>query len=306
MRAVTPSSIRKKPLDPAPAHHEHYENFPVASWLCPPPLRPPIGAIYRFARAADDIADEGDAPAWQRLQDLAEFRTDLKSIACGEGQSNRWPDVFLPLAEQVRQWQLPTHLLENLLDAFEQDVRMTRDGSTYRDRLALLDYCRRSANPVGRLLLHLYRIDDAVSLAQSDAVCSGLQLANFWQDLSVDLPRRRHYVCDADLARFGVDRQSLTAQKDTQASRDLIADATGWARSLLLQGAPLALRVPGRTGWELRLVVQGGLRILDRISALDHATLARRPKLGPADILTMAWRALRMPATAHKTIGREK
>jgi squalene synthase HpnC len=305
MRAVTPSSIRKKQLDAAPTHHEHYENFPVASWLCPPRLRPPIGAIYRFARAADDIADEGDAPAWQRLQDLAEFRSDLNAVACGDAHSRRWPDVFSPLAEQIRLWRLPVQLLADLLQAFGQDVRMTRDGTTYQDRLALLDYCRHSANPVGRLLLHLYGIDDTVSLARSDAVCSGLQLANFWQDLSVDLPRGRHYVCDTDLARFGIERQSLAAQKDTQASRALVADATSWARSLLLQGAPLALSVPGRTGWELRLVVQGGLRILDRISALDHSTLACRPKLGPADVLTMVWRALRMPVTAHKTIGRE-
>ena len=305
MRAVSPSSIRKKPLDPAPARPEHYENFPVASWLCPPRLRPPIAAIYRFARTADDIADEGEASAGERLRELADFRLDLNAVSRGDAPSARWPDVFAPLAGQVRQWGLPVRLLEDLLDAFEQDVRMTRDGSTYPDRTALLDYCRRSANPVGRLLLHLYGIDDAASLAQSDALCSGLQLANFWQDLSIDLPRRRHYVCDADLARFGLDRQSVAAQKDTRASRDLVAATTEWARSLLLQGAPLALRVPGRTGWELRLVVQGGLRILDRISALDHATLAHRPKLGPIDLTTMAWRALLMPAMVNKTIGRD-
>ena len=305
MRAVSPSSIRKTPSSPASSHLDHYENFPVASWLCPPLLRPPIAAIYRFARAADDIADEGVAPARERLQDLAEFRADLQAVAHGGGPSERWPDIFGPLAGQIRQWQLPVERLEDLLDAFEQDVRMTRDGSTYPDRAALLDYCSRSANPVGRLLLHLYKIDDAVSLARSDAVCSGLQLVNFWQDLSVDLPRLRHYVCDADLARFGLERQALNARKDTPASRALVADASGWARSLLMQGAPLALRIPGRTGWELRLVVQGGLRVLDRMAALDHATLTHRPKLGPADVLTMAWRALRMPASAHRINGRD-
>lgn len=280
----------------------HYENFPVASWLCPPILRPPIAAIYAFARTADDIADEGDAPAAERLRDLADFRADLHATATGQAPTARWPEVFVPLASEIRHWHLPVNLLDDLLDAFVQDVEMTRDGATYPDRAALLDYCRRSANPVGRLLLHLYGIDDATSLAQSDAVCSGLQLANFWQDLSVDLPRKRHYVCDADLLRFGLERQTLEQGRDTPATRALVADASDWARALLRQGSPLALRIPGRTGWELRLVVQGGLRILERISLLDHATMARRPKLGPSDVLTMLWRALRMPGPANGTI----
>ncbi|MCZ2495158.1 squalene synthase HpnC [Xylophilus sp. Kf1] len=296
---MTPSPNPIPPRAPTPAH---YENFPVASWLCPPRLRPPIAAIYAFARTADDIADEGEAPATERLQDLAQFRADLLATAAGRAVSVRWPDVFAPLAVQIRLWRLPLALLTDLLDAFVQDVEMTRDGATYVDRGALLDYCRRSAHPVGRLLLHLYGIDDPVSLAQSDAVCSGLQLANFWQDLSVDLPRDRHYVCDADLLRFGLDRQVLRRGQDTAATRALVADATAWARGLLHQGAPLALRVPGRTGWELRLVVQGGLRILERISALDHATLARRPRLGPTDVLTMLWRAWRMTGPANGTI----
>ena len=296
---MTPSPTPTQASTPA---HDHYENFPVASWLCPPRLRPPIAAIYAFARTADDIADEGEAAAAVRLQDLADFRADLHATAAGQPATGRWPEVFPPLAAQIRQWQLPVPLLDDLLDAFVQDVEMTRDGATYADRTALMDYCRRSANPVGRLLLHLYGIDDAESLAQSDAVCSGLQLANFWQDLSVDLPRHRHYVCDADLLRFGLERQALDRGRDTPATRALVADATTWARRLLLQGAPLALRVPGRTGWELRLVVQGGLRILDRISILDHATLARRPQLGPADVLTMLWRALHMRGPANGTI----
>lgn len=280
----------------------HYENFPVASWLCPPRLRPPIAAIYAFARTADDIADEGDAPAATRLQDLADFRADLHAAANGAPPSPRWPEVFGPLAHEIRAWMLPMQPLEDLLDAFVQDTVMSRDGATHPDRASLLDYCSRSANPVGRLLLHLYGIQDAQALAWSDAVCSGLQLANFWQDLSVDLPRGRHYVCDADLARFGVQRAQLTRGQDSAATRALVADNCAWARTLLLQGAPIALRVPGRAGWELRLVVQGGLRILHRIAALDHATLARRPKLRAGDIAAMLWGAVRMQAARDGTI----
>lgn len=299
MRLVTPLPHRDGAV---PDLHDHYENFPVASWLCPPKLRPPIAAIYGFARCADDIADEGDADASSRLRDLADFRADLRAVAAGSAPSARWTAVFRPLATAIREWRLPLPLLEDLLDAFEQDTRMTAACATHADRASLLDYCRRSAAPVGRLLLHLYGIDDADALARSDAVCTGLQLANFWQDLSVDLPRARHYVADADLARFGVDRRTLEAGVDTDATRRLVADCVAWARAELLAGAPLACRVPGRAGWELRLVVQGGLRILDRIEKLGFATLGRRPKLGPSDVFVMGWRALRMRDASDGTI----
>jgi len=290
---VTPSPTRA----PMP---DHYENFPVASWLCPREFRPPIAAIYGFARTADDIADEGDATASDRLQDLAEFRADLHAAAAG-GRSSRWPSVFGPLATEILTWRLPVRLLEDLLDAFVQDVRMTAAGTPYADRDGLLDYCRLSANPVGRLLLHLYRIDDRASLARSDAVCTGLQLANFWQDLSVDLPRGRHYLADSDLQRHGIARGDLS-HGDTAATRALVAELTDWARRHLQRGAPLATTIPGRAGWELRLVVQGGLRILDRIDALDHATLRHRPRLGAADLPPMVWGAVRMRPARDGTI----
>ena len=172
----------------------HYENFPVASWLCPPRLRPPIAAIYAFARTADDIADEGDATPGQRLADLQAMRQDLAAIAGGDAPSVRWPHVFGPLAHAMRQFALPEPLLADLLSAFAQDVEKTRDGGAYADCDELLDYCRRSANPIGRLLLHLDGVNDADSLAMSDAICSALQLVNFWQDLTVDLPRGRFYL----------------------------------------------------------------------------------------------------------------
>ena len=174
---------------------DHYENFPVASVLCPPALRPAVVAIYRFARTADDIADEGDAPAARRLADLAAYRADLQAALAGRPAGPRWPAVFGPSRRESTQLRLPGPLLHDLLDAFEQDVHNPR----YADRDALLDYCRRSANPIGRLLLHLYGIDDAAALQRCDAICSALQLINFWQDLGVGRSRAAATTCrDAD------------------------------------------------------------------------------------------------------------
>lgn len=271
---------------------DHYENFPVASWLCPPALRPPIAAIYWFARTADDLADEGDAAPARRLADLAAYRTDLDACLAGRSPSGRWPAVFGPLAAAVQSHRLPPRLLHDLLDAFEQDVVKNE----YADRTELLDYCRRSANPVGRLLLHLYGVTDDDSLRRSDAICSALQLINFWQDLGVDTRRGRLYIPLSDCDRLGVPPQALLAGEDGPAVQALVRAQCEWARALMLEGAPLARRVPGRAGWELRLVVQGGLRILDRIAALGHATLRTRPALGPVDVVVMIWRALWMRA----------
>lgn len=273
---------------------DHYENFPVASVLCPPRLRPVIEAIYRFARTADDLADEGDAPQAERLAALAAYRADLAAAAAGRADSGRWPRVFPELAANIRAFELPVDLLEDLLSAFEQDTR----NPVYADRADLLDYCRRSANPIGRLLLHLYGVREAESLRRSDAVCSALQLINFWQDLSVDLPRGRHYVPEADLAAHGLARSALQRQQDSAATRALVRGLCDWAEALMHDGAPLALALPGRAGWELRFVVQGGLRVLERIRAMDHATLAARPKLGAVDVPMLAWRALAMRAGA--------
>ncbi|MFT3955662.1 MAG: squalene synthase HpnC [Piscinibacter sp.] len=271
---------------------DHYENFPVASWLCPPALRPPIAAIYWFARTADDLADEGDAAAAQRLADLSAYRTDLDTCVAGGTPSARWSAVFTPLAAATQTHRLPPRLLHDLLDAFEQDVVKQR----YADRAELLDYCRRSANPVGRLLLHLYGVTDDDSLRRSDAICSALQLINFWQDLGVDTRRGRLYVPLSECERLGVAADTLMAGHDGAAVQALVRAQCDWARALMLEGAPLVHRVPGRAGWELRLVVQGGLRILERIVALGHATLGARPALGAADIVVMAWRALWMRA----------
>jgi squalene synthase HpnC len=262
----------------------------VASWLCPPQLRPPIVAIYRFARAADDIADEGDATPEERLADLAAFRADLMAIAAGRTPSPRWPEVFGPLAGQLTRHRLPVPLLADLLDAFAQDAAQTR----YADRSQLLDYCRRSANPIGRLLLHLYGIDDAGALARSDAICSALQLANFWQDLGVDASRGRLYVPSTDARRHGVSIEELLARRDSEAVHALVAELVAWARELMLSGAPLVDAIGGRAGWELRFVVQGGLRVLEKIDRLGGATLITRPTIGAVDAPLLAWRAATM------------
>lgn len=269
---------------------DHYENFPVASFLCPPALRPAITAIYWFARTADDIADEGDASPAARLADLADYRADLAACAAREPTSERWAAVFKPLQDVIQQYKLPLDLLTDLLCAFEQDVTKTR----YATEAELLDYCRRSANPVGRLLLHLYKVTDAQSLAQSDCICTALQLVNFWQDLGVDIPRGRIYLPADGFTRHGVGEAMLQRLEINPATTALIAANVAWAQTLMQRGAPLVKKVPGRAGWELRLVVQGGLRIAEKIEQLGFATLRQRPKLNAWDGVVMLWRAVWM------------
>ncbi|MFS2034472.1 squalene synthase HpnC [Polaromonas sp. CT11-55] len=281
----------QQPSAPVPLQGvSHYENFPVASLLCPPRLRPPIAAIYWFARTADDIADEGEAAPQARLDELAAYRADLMATAAGLPPSPRWAPVFAQLQPQLSRFELPVNLLADLLSAFEQDAVKQR----YADEAELLDYCKRSANPVGRLLLHLYGIQDAASLQMSDDICTALQLINFWQDLGVDIPRGRIYLPADAWARHGVDEAQLLALQANPATLALIAAHVHSARAMMHRGAPLCKKIPGRGGWELRLVVQGGLRILDKIEAQGFNTLQRRPKLKPWDLLLMGWRALWM------------
>jgi squalene synthase HpnC len=288
---------------PAPASAAgvgHYENFPVASWLCPPALRPAVQALYHFARTADDLADEGDAPAEQRLADLDSYRHEVDRCMAGEPPVDaRWPGIFKPLRTAVTQHQLPGPLLHDLISAFEQDVRHTASGHRYADMDELQDYARRSANPVGRLLLHLYGVRDALSLAQSDQICSALQFINFWQDIRVDHARGRFYLPASVLARHGVALADFGAQARPDRATEVrmaraVADLCLQARGLMLQGAPLARRVPGRAGWELRLVVQGGLRMLDKIAAGGHRSWQQRPRLRAWDLPLMLWRSLWM------------
>lgn len=272
----------------------HYENFPVASWLCPPALRPPIAAIYAFARAADDIADEGDLHAAQRIAQLHDYRRALHACAKGQAASGQWAHIFAPLQHSICQYQLPVQMLDDLLSAFVQDIEHTRDGTTYATRAELVDYCRRSANPIGRLLLHLYGIQDQQALERSDAICTALQLINFWQDLSEDIPRQRHYLTDADCAAYGVTRADLERLQVSPSIKNLIAENTCWARDSMQKGSDLVHQLPGRIGWELRLVVQGGLCILDKVDALQGHSLTTRHTVKKWDGPRILWRALSM------------
>lgn len=279
---------------------DHYENFPVASVLCPPALRPAVTAIYRFARTADDIADEGDAPGEQRRAQLAAYAHALDEAAAHR-VGHDWPEVFAPLTREIARCHLPLAPLRDLLSAFTQDTH----NPTYKDRAALLDYCARSANPIGRLLLHLCAVDEPAALRQSDAVCCALQLINFWQDVSIDLPRGRCYLPLADAQRHGV-HDAAALRIDSDATRTLMRELCSWARALMAQGAPLVHRLPGRFGWELRFVVQGGLRVLDKIERRGFNALTHRPTVGAADAPLLAWRALRMRPTAAAALTHDR
>ena len=275
---------------------EHYENFPVASLLLPARLREPVEAIYAFARSADDVADEGDAPGIARLARLQDYRIALE--ACARGVAVRDAELaplFERLGRAIRAHGLPLQPFRHLLDAFAQDVGKTR----YRDFDELLDYCRRSANPVGRLMLCLYAAATPDNLRRSDAICTSLQLINFWQDVAIDWDKQRIYLPLDDLARHGVDealleraRSGALGAEDAARWRSLMAFEVQRARGMMGDGAPLALALPGRLGWELRLVVLGGLRILERLEQADYDVFRRRPTLAAGDWLRLGWRAL--------------
>jgi len=266
---------------------DHYENFPVASILLPRRLVPAVEAIYAFARSADDLADEGDAAPAERLAALQAYEAALDAIEAGTPQDE---PMFRRLAAALAEFGLSLQPLRDLLSAFKQDVVTTR----YPDFPRLLDYCRRSADPVGRLMLGLYGVADAASLRESDAICTSLQLINFWQDVAIDITKGRIYLPLDDLARFGVTQDAIEQGRMGPNWRALMRFEVERARALMLEGAPLATRLPGRIGWELRMVVQGGLRILEAIERVDYDVFRRRPRLKRLDWLVVGWRAIRM------------
>ena len=266
---------------------DHYENFPVASLLVPPRLRKPIEVIYRFARSADDIADEGDATPEERLAGLAAYQAELDRIAAGTAPQT---PLFVALSGVIAAHALPIQLFRDLLDAFAQDVVKKR----YDDYPELLDYCRRSANPVGRLVLHLFGRTGDEQLLQSDCICSALQLINFWQDVAIDWEKDRVYIPQTDLPRFHVSEDEIAAGRWSANWAALMDFEIDRARELMLRGAPLVHALPGRLGWEIRLTVQGGLRILERLRQARGDIFNRRPKLGKWDWLVLAGRSLTM------------
>ena len=263
----------------------HYENFPVASVLMPPALRAPVGVIYRFARSADDFADEGDDPPQVRLDKLQAYRDELDRIAAGQPPRTA---LFEDLARTVHERALPLQPFRDLLDAFSQDVVKAR----YADFAEVLDYCRRSANPVGRLMLHLFGMADERNLAWSDSICSALQLVNFWQDVAIDWQKDRVYLPQEDMARFGVDESHISGARCDEAWRALLGFEVERARAMLHSGAPLGRLLPGRVGLEIRATVQGGLRILAKLDAAGYDMFRRRPVLRWHDWPAMLLRAL--------------
>jgi len=250
----------------------HYENFPVASLLLPPRLRHPVAWIYRFAREADDFADEGDAPERVRLEQLERFREQLRRIERGLPPDIPW---FATLAAVIREHRLPVDAFADLLSAFSQDVTKKR----YADVAEVFDYCRRSANPVGRLLLHLFRRTSDENMQWSDSICSALQLVNFWQDVAIDYAKNCIYLPQDEMQRYGVTERHIAERRCDDAWRALIQFQIERARRMLQSGAPLGRALPGRIGLEIRATVQGGLRILEKLERVRCDMFYHRPTL---------------------------
>ena len=265
----------------------HYENFPVASILLPARLRQPVGVIYRFARTADDFADEGNLAPAERLARLEEYRDQLRRLE--QNQPPQTP-LFDALDGVVRAYSLPLQPFSDLLDAFSQDVTKSR----YADFAQVMEYCRRSADPVGRLMLYLYGTARDENLWQSDAICSALQLINFWQDIAIDFRKNRIYLPQDEMARFGITESQIAAADAGGRWPELMRFQTERARAMLESGAPLARRLPGRIGLELRMIVQGGLRVLEKLDAVCGDVFRERPVLKTLDWPVMLSRALRM------------
>ena len=264
---------------------DHYENFPVASLLLPARLRRPVELIYRFARNADDFADEGTRPDQERLMLLSAYGDELRMIERGE--RSRVP-LFQALGPVIREHALPLNLFHDLLSAFAQDVTRKR----YTDYAELLDYSRRSADPVGRLLLHLFGAATPQHLRWSDCICSALQIINFLQDVAIDWSIGRVYLPQDELARFGVDEAQIAAGRCDARWRALLAFEVNRTRRLLLDGAPLGRALPGRIGLEIRTIVAGGARILAKIEGVDCDVFRRRPVLRAWDWPLLLARAL--------------
>lgn len=270
----------------------HYENFPVASLLLPANIRDDVVHLYRFARAADDIADEGNASVSERRAQLARFRhalilisEDPSVVSVGDRALDA---IFIPLSHTIHTHRLPLAPLTDLLSAFEQDTQVQR----YRDEAHLRDYCRRSANPVGRLMLHLFGQTDALSMGQSDAICTALQRINFLQDVAIDLRKHRVYLPQDALKSAGVSMDHLIQGVCDDAWQTLMRQQIAICRDLMQQGRPLGRTLQGRIALEIRLIMAGGLRILEKIEAVDFDVFNRRPTLNKLDWIRLLARAL--------------
>lgn len=263
---------------------DHYENFPVASILLPKRLRRAVEIIYHFARQADDFADEGNLTDSERLAKLDAFRAELNRIAARETPLS---PLFVDVEYIIEKHQLPIQLFHDLLDAFSQDVVKKR----YANFDEVLAYCRRSANPVGRLLLLLYDEATPINLAYSDAICTSLQLINFWQDVKKDFAINRIYLPLDDMARFGVTEAQIAESHVNESWHALMKFQTQRAREMMNSGKPLGTILSGRIGLEMRLIIAGGLRILNKLDAVRYNVFQHRPVLRPLDWVIMLFRS---------------
>jgi len=288
-RVVEPARLAAAYADCARVARTHYENFTIGSWLLPRRLRRDLAAVYAFARGADDVADEGTASADERLRRLDAW--EVRLLACARDPAAADDPLFLALGHTIARHDLPVEPLRDLLRAFRRDAAgETRAFATFTD---LLEYCRCSANPVGRIVLALFGHRDAERQARSDDVCTALQLTNFWQDVRGDLERRgRVYIPAEDLDRFAGSRDALARRATTDAFRACLAFEVARTRDLFGRGLALAGLVEGRLRREVRLFAAGGMAILDRIEACDYDVLAARPRLGRGELARLVWKEL--------------
>lgn len=270
----------------------HYENFPVASWLLPRAMRPHVAAVYAFARIADDFADEGIRSVEERHRLLDHWRARLRSCVSGSAPAAAADSpedrVFLALGHTICARRLPVSLFEDLLSAFRQDVTITR-YPTWDD---VLDYCRRSAHPVGRLVLRIAGYEDRLLDRSSDALCTALQLTNFWQDLARDWQRGRLYVPTSLVLRHRARFEDLDEGRLGPAWLAVMREAASRTWTLFADGRTVCARVRGRLRLQLRLTWLGGSRVLERVQRKGFNVFARRPALGTADVPGLLWKAV--------------
>ena len=300
MSALRPPAAPSAELASAYAYCErlartHYENFPVASRLLPAPMRPHIAAIYAFARIADDLADEGSRPDAARLDDLARWGARLDRVIAGHPDDGPHREVFVALPHTIAACRLPVPLFHDLLSAFAQDVTVKR----YATWDAVLDYCRRSANPVGRLMLRVAGREEEALDRASDAVCTALQLTNFWQDLRIDWRRGRLYVPASVWQAAGGSEADLERDRLPDAWRSAMRQAVVYTRALFDRGREVCDAVPGRLKYELRATWLGGMRILDKLEAARFDPYDRRPKLTWTDAPGIVWRTIVWPPSSR-------
>lgn len=261
----------------------HYENFPVGSYLIPKRLREPIHLVYTYARVADDLADEGSMSVTERIDKINEWQQHLHKAI--KGNSNI--ELFVKLSNAIREFQIPLQLFDDLLIAFRKDV----SNPKYQDFEEVLEYCRFSANPIGRILLAIFECSTVESCRLSDAICTALQLTNFWQDISVDTGRNRIYIPTSDFFEFNVKISDLQSTANAKAFCDLMRREVERTRVLFETGKPLFSLVNKKFQFELKMIWNGGMRILEKIESQNFDTRKKRPSLNLFDKLLIVMRS---------------